>query len=221
MCGRYKRPGKQKTAEAFAVSEGLEAFDLEPDDNACPQSFQPVIYLNENAERQMKLMRWAFKLPDRLLFNARSEGIEKAKFWTDSFQKRRCIIPASAIQEAQDLPDGKKGDKYEFDIPGREVFGMAGIWKLWKHPGTGQWESTFAVLTGEPNEVMQPIHNRLTTVLEPKDYAEYLAFSERPPVHLLRILPSNELRATRLEKPAPTARSKPKVDSQISLFSSE
>ena len=34
--------GKQKIAEGFAVSEGLEAFDLEPDDNACPQSFQPV-----------------------------------------------------------------------------------------------------------------------------------------------------------------------------------
>ncbi len=98
---------------------------------------------------------------------------------------------------------------------------MAGVWKLWKHPKTGQWESTFAVLTGEPNEVMQPIHNRLTTVLEPRDYAEYLAFSERPPVHLLRILPSNELRATRLEKPAPKARSKSMPDSQICLFGSE
>lgn len=155
------------------------SFDLEPDDNACPQSFQPAIHLNENGERQLELMRWAFRLPDKLLFNARSEGIEQAKFWADSFQKRRCIIPASAIQESQDLPDGKKGDKYEFDIPGREVFGMAGIWKLWKHPGTGQWESIFAVLTGEPNEVMQPVHNRLTTVLEPRDYAEYLAFSDR------------------------------------------
>jgi hypothetical protein len=37
------------------------------------------------------LMRWAFKLPDKLSFNARSEGIERAKFWADSFQKRRCI----------------------------------------------------------------------------------------------------------------------------------
>jgi hypothetical protein len=31
MCGRYKRPGNQKIAEAFAVNEGLEAFDLEPE----------------------------------------------------------------------------------------------------------------------------------------------------------------------------------------------
>jgi SOS response associated peptidase (SRAP) len=104
MCGRYKRPVKQKIAEAFAVSEGLEAFDLEPDDSACPQSFQPVIHLNENGERQMELMRWAFRLPDRLLFNARSEGIEKAKFWADSFQKRRCIIPASASRNRKTCP---------------------------------------------------------------------------------------------------------------------
>jgi len=221
MCGRYKRPGKQKIAEAFAVSEGLEAFDLDPDDNACPQSFQPVIRLSENGERQIEMMRWAFKLPDKLLFNARSEGIEKARFWANSFQKRRCIVPASAIQESQDLPDGKKGDKYEFDIPAREIFGMAGVWKLWKHPKTDEWESTFAVLTGEPNEVMQPIHDRLTTVLEPRDYAEYLAFSERPPIHLLRILPSNELRATRLEKPVRKSRSKSKEDHQVCLFGSD
>ena len=87
---------------------------------------------------------------------------------------------------------------------------MAGIWKLWKHPQTGQWESTFAVLTGEPNEVMQPIHDRLTTVLEPRDYAEYLAFSDRRPIHLLRVLSSDELRATRLEKPRAKAEVKVK-----------
>jgi hypothetical protein len=92
---------------------------------------------------------------------------------------------------------------------------------LWKNPKTDPWERTFALLTGEPNELMLPIHNRLTTVLAPGDYAEYLALSERPPIHLLRILPSNELRATRLEKPAPKLRLKSKADPQISLFGSK
>jgi putative SOS response-associated peptidase YedK len=44
-------------------------------------------------------MRWDFKLPDRLLFTARSEGIDQAKFWKDSFLERRCIVPADAIFE--------------------------------------------------------------------------------------------------------------------------
>lgn len=64
---------------------------------------------------------------------------------------------------------------------------MAGVWKLWKNPKTEQREKTFAILTGGPNELMAPIHDHMTMFLESRDYEEYLAPSERPPVHLLRI----------------------------------
>jgi len=30
---------------------------------------------------------------------------------------------------------------------------MAAVWKLWKNPKTEQWERTFAILTGDPNEL--------------------------------------------------------------------
>jgi putative SOS response-associated peptidase YedK len=91
---------------------------------------------------------------------------------------------------------------------------MTAVWKLWKNPKIDQWERTFAVLTGAPNEVMQPIHPRMTTFLEPRDYAEYLASAERPPVHLLRILPADEMRATLLEKTDISSQ-------QVSLFDSQ
>ncbi len=78
-------------------------------------------------------MRWGFKLPDRRLFNARSEGIEQAKFWKESFLQRRCIVPADAIFEWQKTEEKKKS-KYKISIPGREPFGMAGVWNLWKNP---------------------------------------------------------------------------------------
>jgi putative SOS response-associated peptidase YedK len=91
---------------------------------------------------------------------------------------------------------------------------MAGVWKLWKNPKTDHWERTFAVLTGEPNELMQPIHDRMTTFLEQRDYEEYLAPTERPPIHLLRILPANKMRATLIEK-------SPITNQQVSLFDSQ
>jgi putative SOS response-associated peptidase YedK len=69
---------------------------------------------------------------------------------------------------------GKKSPKYEFTFPGQEPFGMAAVWKLWKNPKTDHWERTFAVLTGEPNELMQPVHDSMTTLLEPRDDEEYL-----------------------------------------------
>jgi putative SOS response-associated peptidase YedK len=34
---------------------------------------------------------------------------------------------------------------------------MAGRWKPWKNPETNQWDHTFAIINGEPNELMQPI----------------------------------------------------------------
>lgn len=214
MCGRYRRRSdKQRIADAFAVGAGLEEIFFEPGDDIAPDSVQPVVLVNEDGERQIELMRWAFRVPKRLLFNARSEDIMETLFWKESFEKRRCIVPADAIFEWQEVKKGKK-PKYEFVLPGREPFGMAAVWKLWKNPKIDKWERTFAVLTGAPNELMQPIHSRMTTFLEPRDYAEYLTPAERPPLHLLRILPTDEMRATLVEKTDIGSR-------QVSLFDSQ
>ncbi|MBB5327827.1 SOS response-associated peptidase [Tunturiibacter gelidoferens] len=215
MCGRFKRgTDKQRVAKVFKVTAGLDESVFDEGDDLRPQSMQPVIYTNEDGERQIELMRWAFKLPDRLLFNARSEGIDHSKFWRDAFQTGRCILPGDAIHEWQEVEKGKKKPKYEFTVPGQHPFGMAAVWKLWKNPKTNHWEKTFAVLTGEPNEVMAPIHDRMTTFLEPHDYEEYLSPSERPPVHLLRILPASKLKA-RLVDATPIS------NQQVSLFDSQ
>ena len=195
MCGRFKRKSdKQKIARVFEVKACLEETDFTPGDDLRPQSMQPIVFTNEAGERQIEMMRWGFKLPDRLLFNARSEGIAQANFWKDAFLTGRAIAPGDAIFEWKKMPAGEKKPKYEIAIPGQEPFGMAAVWKLWKDPKSGQWERSFAILTGEPNEVVASIHDRMTTFLEPRDYDEYLARTERPPVHLLRILPADRMR---------------------------
>lgn len=58
---------------------------------------------------------------------------------------------------------------------------------------------------------MRPVHNRQPTILEPRDYAEYLTETERPPLHLLRILPGEEMQGKLVE-------SNPTVNVQVSLF---
>jgi putative SOS response-associated peptidase YedK len=196
MCGRFKRKSdKKKIVKDFEVTAGIEEAEFAPGDDLRPQSLQPIIYLGDDGERRIEMMRWGFKLPDRLLFNARSEGIAQANFWKDAFLTGRAIAPGDAIFEWKKMPEGEKKPKYEITIPGKEPFGMAAVWKLWKHPKTSQWERTFAILTGDPNELVAPIHDRMTTFLEPRDYEEYLAPAERPPVHLLRILPSEKMKA--------------------------
>lgn len=214
MCGRYRRKSdKQRIAEVFQVEVGLDDLPYEVEDDLRPQSLQPVLYTNDHGERQMELMRWAFKLPNRLLFNARSEGIEHSRFWGDAFRKGRAIVPGDAIYEWQQ-GTGKRKQKWEFTLPGQEPFGMAAVWKPWQNPKTGQWEKTFAILTGEPNELMAPIHDRMTTFLEPRDYEEYLAPQERIPTHLLRILPAQKMRARLVNESFLS-------NQQVSLFDSQ
>ncbi len=215
MCGRFKRGSdKQRVAKVFKVTAGLDETVFDNGDDLRPQSMQPVIYTNDAGERQMELMRWAFKLPDRLLFNARSEGIERSKFWKDAFLTGRCILPGDAIYEWQEAEEGRKKPKYELTIRGQQPFGMAGVWKLWKNPKTNHWEKTFAVLTGEPNELMAPIHDRMTTFLEPRDFEEYLTPVDRPPVHLLRILPASKMKALLVD-------ASPISNQQVYLFDSQ
>jgi len=102
MCGRYGRRGdKQKIAEAFQFRTSLEEVDFDETFDAAPGSVQPVVMMNDEGMRDLSLIRWGFKLPDRLLFNVRSEGITTAKFCKDKFRDHRCIVPASSYFEWQ------------------------------------------------------------------------------------------------------------------------
>lgn len=69
---------------------------------------QPVVCLSPQGEREIESMRWRFKLSDRLLFNARSEGVATANFWKDSFVHHRCIIPADSFYEWQKVKTGER-----------------------------------------------------------------------------------------------------------------
>jgi putative SOS response-associated peptidase YedK len=155
MCGRYRRRSdKQRIAELFAASVGLEELYLEADDDAAPGSIQPVIRVNDH-ERQIALMRWGFTREDgRLLFNARAESIRDVNFWK----------------------------------------------KSWKNPKSNQWEDTFAIVTVEANETMTPVHDRQPAILAPSDYQEYLENTDRPPIHLLRLFPDDEMRVQEIGK---------------------
>jgi putative SOS response-associated peptidase YedK len=125
--------------------------------------------------------------------------VTTAPFWRERLNNR-CIVPASSFFEWQKTAPEPR-PKYRLTAKGRNVLGMAGLWGPWLNPKTGQWEDTFAIITADANAKMGEIHNRQPVILEPREYAEWLAESERPPVHLLRILPDEDLTVTEMERP--------------------
>jgi putative SOS response-associated peptidase YedK len=206
MCGRYGRRGdKQKIAEAFHVKADLEAVDFSQDNDAAPGSLQPVVMTNKDGERDLALMRWGFKTPKQLLFNTRSDTAATSNFWKKKFEEKRCIIPASSFFEWQ----GEKGHKtkYEVLVPHHHYFGMAGLWSPWKNPKTEKWEDTFSIFTSDPNGVMVLIHDRQPVILEPRDYEEWLSPAPRPPVHLLRVFPDEQMKMMPVQGEAIVAKS--------------
>ncbi len=83
-------------------------------------------------------------------------------------------MPADCFYEWQKLDEKYK---QPFAIA-REDDGMsafAGLWESWKDRATGQKLITFTILTTHPNELMEPIHNRMPVILEHKDYERWLA----------------------------------------------
>jgi putative SOS response-associated peptidase YedK len=206
MCGRYEAGQKQKIAEAFHVSVDLEDFYFGAGKECAPGYVQPVIYMKDG-ERQIGEMRWGFKLPDRLLFNARSDSLKTAPFWRERL-KNRCIVPAGSFFEwKKTAPEPRP--KYRLSSKGKMVLGMAGIWGPWQNPKTGLWEDTFAIITTDPNTKMAEIHNRQPVVLKPSEYGEWLEESEIPPLHLLRILPDEDLVIDPMEPLAKSEHTKP------------
>ena len=54
-------------------------------------------------------------------------------------------------------------------------------------------------MTVDANETMAAVHDRQPAILNPLEYRQYLEEADRPPVHLLRILPSEEMDAQEVD----------------------
>lgn len=104
-------------------------------------------------------------------------------------------MPADCFFEWQRL-DAKSKRPFAIGLKSGEPFAFAGLWESWR-PKDGESLETFTILTTDPNEVMEQIHNRMPVLLEPKDYDRWLEAGDptRPPVDLLRPYPAERMRA--------------------------
>ena len=93
-------------------------------------------------------------------FNARSETVEEKKLFRGSWKHKRCLIPASGFFEKT----------YRIRKDNYETFWLGGIWSKWSSPDGAELESC-CILTTEPNDLVKPLHHRMTVVV-PNGYEE-------------------------------------------------
>ncbi len=165
MCGRFQL---SVTGKMISERYKVEVYDemYSPSYNCAPYQYLPVI-TNENSNK-LSFFRWGLipnwsndeKIGIKLI-NARGETIDKRPAFKNSFEQRRCIIPANGFYEWK---KDKFKTPYRFYLKNEMIFSMAGLWERWKSP-EGKVIETFTIVTTESNELIKPVHNRMPVIL--------------------------------------------------------
>ena len=158
MCGRYyRRSDKQRIAEAFQVTSGVDETVLPPwDYNVAPTTHQPVIRADrDTGERQLALMRWGlvpYFAKDLKSFafstiNARAESLTTSPIFRGPFERHRCLVPADGFYEWKKLPAEQPAPK-ALSLFGADVPRSAKAGK--KTPGVVRTPYAFSLSSGAP-----------------------------------------------------------------------
>jgi SOS response associated peptidase (SRAP) len=91
----------------------------------------------------------------------------------EAFKSRRCLVSADAFYEWQKI-DAKTKQPFAIGMKDRSPYAFAGLWDRWRDPATKEPLETFTVITTDPNEVVEPLHNRMPVILPERDYDRWL-----------------------------------------------
>jgi putative SOS response-associated peptidase YedK len=85
---------------------------------------------------------------------------------------------------------------------GGKPYALAGLWERWKDHKAGTELLTFTVITTDPNEVVQPLHDRMPVIILERDYDRWLqpGDPDRPPIDLLRPFDADKMTAWKVDK---------------------
>ena len=129
-------------------------------------------------------MNWGFASPvDKgVLANARAESVKEKYSFSDSFMKRRCVIPTSGFYEWN-----THKARFKFYREDEEPVMLAGIYRV--ESGI----SKFTVLTREAAGSMIGIHDRMPVILTGEEIHQWIRdddyatdFYKREPGELMR-----------------------------------
>ena len=200
MCGRYTVfTDPERLAERFQAELPSEGW--QPCYNAAPSQHLPVI-LNEAGPRRIELLQWGLTpfwakdpgIGNRLI-NARSETLGEKPAFRAAFKKRRCLVLADGFYEWRTNTQGPKTPMH-FSLSEGQPFAFAGLWEQWNAPD-GSLLRSFALITGQPNALVAPIHDRMPAILLPEHESLWLDNDAEPALwqDLLRPYPPEAMRA--------------------------
>jgi len=179
MCGRFTRNYTWAQIRALYGLASTPA-NIEPNFNVCPTDPVDVV-VRYDEQRALMPMRWGlipawWKKPLKEMrvatFNARSDTIATKPMFRDSFQRRRCLMPASGYYEWITAPDGSKLPIYFSRADGEPVT-FAAVQDAWNNPETGDLIRSCSMVITEANKFVSEVHDRMPVILDAKDFEQW------------------------------------------------
>jgi putative SOS response-associated peptidase YedK len=147
--------------------------------NVAPETSPNIpVIVRHKGGNGCRLMHWGLiphwsadpSIGNRMI-NARAETLTDLPSFKPLVDRRRCIIPADGFCEWR--KEGKRKVPMWVHLKSKEPFAFAGLWDVWRKPDGGKVES-FTIITTEPNDLIQRIHNRMPVILRREDEEEWL-----------------------------------------------
>lgn len=185
MCGRFAQPRSAEEIASFfharpATDLAGGRFNVAPTD--------PIVaVVEQHGERVVDEFRWGLvpvyaesRSGAARLINARAETVDRSPAFRASFARRRCIVPADAFYEWRRHRDPRTGravrsEPFAIRNASEEPMAFAGLWTVWRDPVSAERVATACIITGPPNELVAGVHDRMPVILEPDDWAAWLA----------------------------------------------
>jgi len=210
MCNLYSNTlPPDAMRRVFGVASGRDRLGNQPPLAAIfPRHEAPVVRLGSDGGRELVRMHWGFLLPQvstrtgqpilpKAVNNARDDKVRVSPFWRESFERRRCLVPATAFCE----PKGRAPAIYHwFGLIGpesRPPLAFAGLWRRFR----GRYRDeqveidTFTILTTRPNALVRPVHpDRMPVILGEGAYEPWLTGSPDSAFALVRPCPAESMR---------------------------
>ncbi len=169
MCGRYTLRSPRRFEFDSLRNSSLP---LDSRYNIAPGQLVPVIADFGNG-LELKCVGWglipSWSADKKGFINARSETLEDKPSFNESFQKRRCLIPADGFFEWK--RSGRAKQAHYFQLTDENPFAFAGIWDKWIQ---GEAAITCAIITTKANETVGLFHDRMPAILTPDSYDAWL-----------------------------------------------
>jgi putative SOS response-associated peptidase YedK len=171
MCGRFTLRDPRRAKFDRQPVGGW--FNLVPRYNIAP-SQNVLAITSRNGKPEASLFQWglvpAWSREAKGFINARAETLQEKPSFSESFQRRRCLIPADGFYEWRRA--GRSKQPYYFQMSDEGPFVFAGIWDQWQ--GGGRVIVSCAIITTTPNELLASIHDRMPVILAPSSHRAWL-----------------------------------------------